>query len=298
VLRALSLCTCCRHYPGAAAGRHPRSSHPAVTAFPDNVVGSACTSSFSRFAQRSLALRPAHSRCHLYVTRYTEGFSHFVTSMTAPVASGWSAAFARRTREADIADPDGMSRFGGQRTFADPDGRRTLDAYTRDQAIDADDLPGAPDQTGSEESDITGAAADVKNTHAIPNAGFGQELQGDGVDELRLTAQSLQLSIRMAENIGVRSAIGFDHVSIPERAPAFRGPMLLPRSATGKLDKRFSMLQTVVQAATSGRPTRVPSAPTSARILCVKVGSSISEASAMAMRSMLGSSVATRSLTR
>jgi hypothetical protein len=35
-------------------------------------------------------LRPAHSRRHLYVTRYTEGFSHFVTSMTAPVASGWS----------------------------------------------------------------------------------------------------------------------------------------------------------------------------------------------------------------
>src|SRR5580658_10996774 len=35
-------------------------------------------------------LRPAHSRRHLYVTCYTEGFSHFVTSMTAPVASGWS----------------------------------------------------------------------------------------------------------------------------------------------------------------------------------------------------------------
>ena len=35
VLRALSLCTCCRHYPGAAAGRTPRSSHPAVSAFPD-----------------------------------------------------------------------------------------------------------------------------------------------------------------------------------------------------------------------------------------------------------------------
>jgi hypothetical protein len=66
------------------------SSHPAVTTFPDNVVGSACTSSFSRPAQRSLALRPAHSRGHLYVTSYTEGFSHFVTSMTAPVASGWS----------------------------------------------------------------------------------------------------------------------------------------------------------------------------------------------------------------
>jgi hypothetical protein len=43
-----------------------------------------------RLARRSLALRPAHSRRHLYVTCYTEGFSHFVTSMTAPVASGWS----------------------------------------------------------------------------------------------------------------------------------------------------------------------------------------------------------------
>ena len=90
VLRALSLCTCCRHYPGAATGRRRRSSHPAVSAFPDNVVGSTCTSSFSRIARRSLALRPAHARGHLYVTCYTEGFSHFVSSMTAPVASGWS----------------------------------------------------------------------------------------------------------------------------------------------------------------------------------------------------------------
>jgi hypothetical protein len=90
VLRSLSLCTCCRQYPGAAAGRRLRSSHPTVSAFPEIAVGSACTSSFSRLARRSLALRPAHARRHLYVTRYTEGFSHFVTSMTAPVASGWS----------------------------------------------------------------------------------------------------------------------------------------------------------------------------------------------------------------
>jgi hypothetical protein len=90
VLRTLSLCTCCRHYPGAAAGRTLRSSHPAVSAFPERVVGSACTSSFSRLARRSLALRPAHSRGHQFVARYTEGFSHFVSSMTAPVASGWS----------------------------------------------------------------------------------------------------------------------------------------------------------------------------------------------------------------
>src|SRR5437016_9434106 len=56
--------------PGAAAGRTPRSSHPAVSAFPGRGAGSACTSSFSRLARRSLALRPAHSRGHQFVTRY------------------------------------------------------------------------------------------------------------------------------------------------------------------------------------------------------------------------------------
>jgi AI-2 transport protein TqsA len=35
-----------------------------VSAFPDMAVGSACALSFSRLARRSLALRPAHSRCH------------------------------------------------------------------------------------------------------------------------------------------------------------------------------------------------------------------------------------------
>ena len=63
--------------------------------------------------RRSLALRPAHSRGHQFVARYTEGFSHFVTSMTAPVASGWSGCrvglaptgkrrLSRRTPEPDI----------------------------------------------------------------------------------------------------------------------------------------------------------------------------------------------------
>src|SRR6516164_5921132 len=68
-LRSLSLCTCCRHYPGAAAGRISSLIPPAVSAFPERVVGSACASSFSRLARRSLALRPAHSRCHQCVTR-------------------------------------------------------------------------------------------------------------------------------------------------------------------------------------------------------------------------------------
>jgi hypothetical protein len=43
--------------------------HPDVSVFPDGVVGSTCALSFSRLARRSLALRPAHSRCHQFVTR-------------------------------------------------------------------------------------------------------------------------------------------------------------------------------------------------------------------------------------
>jgi hypothetical protein len=65
-------------------------SSPAISAFPAMADGSACASTFSRLARRSLTLRPAHSRCHQFVTRFTRGFSHFVTSITAPVASGWS----------------------------------------------------------------------------------------------------------------------------------------------------------------------------------------------------------------
>ena len=57
VLRALSLRTCRRQYPGAAAGRNPRSSRPTVSAFPERVVGSACTSSFSRCYGASAATR-------------------------------------------------------------------------------------------------------------------------------------------------------------------------------------------------------------------------------------------------
>src|ERR1019366_9363445 len=90
VLRALSLCTCCRHYPGTATGGTASLIRPVISAFPERVVGSACASTFSRLTQRSLALRPAHSRCHQIVARLPEGFRHFVTSMPAPVASGWS----------------------------------------------------------------------------------------------------------------------------------------------------------------------------------------------------------------
>src|SRR5258705_12241510 len=56
--------------PAQRLGVLLRSLHPAVSAFPERVVGSACASSFSRLARRSLALRPAHSGRHPFVTRY------------------------------------------------------------------------------------------------------------------------------------------------------------------------------------------------------------------------------------
>ena len=90
VLRTLSLCTCCRHYPGAAAGWMVSLGSPAVSAFPERVIGSACASSFfeacsafTRVAACTLALPPIRDTL-------SEGFSYFVTSIAAPAASGWS----------------------------------------------------------------------------------------------------------------------------------------------------------------------------------------------------------------
>src|SRR5712692_4091874 len=88
-------------------------SHPAVSGFPERVVGSACASSFSRLAQRSLALRPAHSRCHQFVTRIPKASASslppwLLRLLPAGAVAGWdlhpleSAALSRRTPEADI----------------------------------------------------------------------------------------------------------------------------------------------------------------------------------------------------
>jgi hypothetical protein len=78
---------CRRHYPGGAAGRR-RSSCPTMPAFPES-HRSASTLVFSRLAQRLLTLRPACSPGRL-ATLSTGGFSSFVTSTTAPIATGWS----------------------------------------------------------------------------------------------------------------------------------------------------------------------------------------------------------------
>jgi hypothetical protein len=90
VFRTLSLCTCCRHYPGAASGRTASLTSPSRISLPRKgrrvglriVLFEAC-SAFTRVTACTLALSPIRDTL-------TEGFSHFVSSMTAPVASGWS----------------------------------------------------------------------------------------------------------------------------------------------------------------------------------------------------------------
>ena len=65
VLRALSLCTCCRHYPGAAAGRRLRSFTQPYQPSPKPLPG--------RPAHRRFrGLHGVHLRCGLYTRTVTE----------------------------------------------------------------------------------------------------------------------------------------------------------------------------------------------------------------------------------
>jgi hypothetical protein len=113
VLRMSSLCTCCRHYPGTATGGTTLLNPFRRISLPRNgrrlglciVLFEACLA-FTRVTACTLALSP------YFVTRFTEGFSGFVTSTAALVASGGSTspggactrcnsiAFSRRTPEA------------------------------------------------------------------------------------------------------------------------------------------------------------------------------------------------------
>ena len=89
VLRALSWCACCRHYPGTATGVY-FARFPSRISLPrkGGRVGlcidlfEVC-SAFTQVTACTLAGSP-------YVTRCIGGFSQFVTSLTAPIASGRS----------------------------------------------------------------------------------------------------------------------------------------------------------------------------------------------------------------
>ena len=115
VLRTLSLWTCCRHYPGAAAGRRLRSSRPAPLYQPSPKEAS------GRPAHRPFrGLLGVHSRCGLPIRAVTN--SRPATRRLQPFRylndcsgcfrleqlAGWgshpleSAALSRRTLGADI----------------------------------------------------------------------------------------------------------------------------------------------------------------------------------------------------
>jgi len=91
VLRSLSLCTCCRHYPGTATGDiasliSPQSCQPSLiwpSGRPVHRPFRGLLGVHSRYGLHTRAVT-------VYRDQLSEGFSHFVTSMTAPVASGWS----------------------------------------------------------------------------------------------------------------------------------------------------------------------------------------------------------------
>ena len=63
---------------------------PSDSSLPRFSGGSASTLQFSRPAQRFTARCSLRARGVTYVTLFIKGFSRFVTSTTAPIATGWS----------------------------------------------------------------------------------------------------------------------------------------------------------------------------------------------------------------
>jgi SAM domain (Sterile alpha motif) len=112
------------------------------------------------------------------VTRYTEGFSHFVTSMTAPVASGWSdlagwdshplesAALSRRTPIAVIQKSMSWSpSFTGIMIDHNPRlGLTQYEALFRENDIDTEVLAELT------ESDLTGLGASLRHRKQLLKA--------------------------------------------------------------------------------------------------------------------------------
>ena len=83
------LLACRRQYPGQVGWKFIRSCNSIRFGLPRNRGGSAPALVFSRPAQRSLTLRPARSPSRL-ATLCTEGFSSFVASAAASIATGWN----------------------------------------------------------------------------------------------------------------------------------------------------------------------------------------------------------------
>jgi hypothetical protein len=80
---------CRRHYPGRSDGNLFARTFPSSSAFPEPKAGRPLHCRFrgllSVYSRYGL-----HARRVAYATFYTEGFSSFVASATASIATGWN----------------------------------------------------------------------------------------------------------------------------------------------------------------------------------------------------------------
>ena len=81
--------TCRRHYPGGTARCIHRSPSPTAAAFPERQAGRLPHHPFRGLLSVHCTLRPVYSPSPNRA-RYTGSFSHFVTSITVPIATGWN----------------------------------------------------------------------------------------------------------------------------------------------------------------------------------------------------------------
>ena len=71
----------------------------------------------------------------------------------------------------------------------------------RSSAVGADDLTAGTDEIRNQECDIASAAADIENTHAGCDASLEKELASEGLESLRLAAESMEFLLGVAESV-------------------------------------------------------------------------------------------------
>ena len=134
-------------------------TRPSISAFPETTIGSACTSSFfedcsafTHVAACTLARSPKSRPL-------SEGFRHFVTSMPAPVASGWSGC------RVGLA-PTGKRRLVTAHVVSGP----PLSPWRTERSRRLRTLPSAPGEPGgSTHCDTpTGTASRLTETYSRP----------------------------------------------------------------------------------------------------------------------------------
>jgi hypothetical protein len=106
-------------------------------------------------------------------------------------------------------------------------------------SIDSHDLPRRPDQVGRKERDVSGTRADVENAHAMRESSLDQELSGDGIDQLGLSAKSLKFSIRVTHDVRTCAVIPSLHKALPSNERPWRANLLSGIRPMGACPDRY-----------------------------------------------------------